>query len=123
MANFGELDPIALANALKGIAPYGFRHVENVNEISAPKGKGWLGALPNKAGGVSTEISSSSDIGSYPLLVPTLTNAEVAHLLANKEPTAEIYKKAEDFAKYRQSQGQSPFISSVGELRWPTQQE
>jgi len=123
MADYGKLDPLALANALKGIAPYGFRHVESVNEVSMPKGKGWMGALPNQAGGVSTEISSSNDGISYPLLVPTLTQAEVAHLLANKKPTDDIYRKAEQFAQYRQQQGQSPFISPIGELRWPTPKE
>jgi hypothetical protein len=123
MADYGKLNPLALANALKGIAPYGFRHVDSLNDVSMPKGTGWMGALPNQAGGVSTELSASNNNGSYPLLVPTLTQAEVAHLLANKAPTEDIYKKAEAFAKYRQEQGQSPFISPVGELRYPTPQE
>lgn len=118
MADYGKLDPNALANALRGIAPYGFRHIESVNEVSLPKGTGWMGKLPNQAGGVSTEISSNNDGLSYPLLIPTLTKAEVNHLLANKEPTDEIYRKAEEFAKYRQSQGLSPFISPVGEMKW-----
>ena len=118
MADYGKLDPNALANALRGVAPYGFRHVESLNEVSLPKGTGWMGKLPNQAGGVSTELSASNDNGSFPLLVPTLTKEEVAHLLANKEPTADIYRKAEAFAKYRQEQGQSPFISPVGEMKW-----
>ena len=123
MSDYGKLDPNALANALRGVAPYGFRHVDTLNDVSMPKGSGWMGALPNQAGGVSTELSASNDNGSYPLLVPTLTKAEVAHLLANKQPTEDIYKKAEAFALSRQQQGQSPFISSVGELKWPTPQE
>lgn len=123
MAEYGKLNPLALANALKGIAPYGFRHVDSVNEVSMPKGTGWMGALPNQAGGVSTELSSSNDGMSYPLLVPTLTKSEIAHLLANKEPTDDIYRKAEAFAQYRQQQGQSPFISSIGELKWPIPKE
>ena len=123
MADFGKLDPLALAGALKGIAPYGFRHVDSLNDVSMPKGTGWMGALPNQAGGVSTELSASNENGSYPLLVPTLTQAEVAHLLANNQPTNDIYKKAEAFAQYRQQQGQSPFINPIGELKWPTPQE
>ena len=74
MADYGKLDPNALANALRGIAPYGFRHVDSLDEVSLPKGTGWMGSLPNKAGGVSTELSSSNDGMSYPLLVPTLRN-------------------------------------------------
>ena len=123
MADYGKLNPLALAGALKGIAPYGFRHVDSLNDVSMPKGTGWMGKLPNQNGGVSTELSASNDKYSYPLLVPTLTQAEVAHLLSNKAPTEDIYKKAEAFAQYRQQQGQSPFINPVGELKWPTPQE
>jgi hypothetical protein len=123
MADYGKLDPLALANALKGIAPHGFRHVESLQNVSLPKGSGWMGYLPNKEGSVSTEISADNNGMQYPLLVPTLTKQEIEHLLANKQPTEDIYKKAEAFAKYRQEQGQSPFISSVGELKWPTPQE
>ena len=123
MADYGKIDPLALANALKGIAPHGFRHVESVEDVSLPKGSGWMGYLPNQAGGVSTEISADNNGMQYPLLVPTLTKQEIDHLLANKQPTDDIYKKAEAFAKYRQEQGKSPFINSVGELKWPTPQE
>ena len=122
MSEYGKFNPIELANALKGIAPYGFRHVDNLNDVSMPKGTGWLGAFPNQAGGVSTELSASNDQGSYPLLVPTLNKAEIAHLLANKQPTEDIYRKAEQFANYRQDQGKSPFIG-FGELKWPMPQE
>lgn len=119
MADFGKLDPLAMASALRGIAPYGFRHVENVDEVSLPKGKGWMGALPNQTGQVSTELSANNENGSFPMLVPTMNKAEINSLLANQNPTDDMYRKAEQWANYRQSQGQSPFISSVGELRWP----
>lgn len=114
-----KLSPLDLANSLRGIAPYGFRHIESASELAMPKGTGYFGSLPNQAGGVSTEISASNDMGSFPLLVPNLTAQEINHLLANKEPTDAIYKKAEDWAKSRIAQGQSPFAQSIGELKWP----
>jgi hypothetical protein len=123
MAKYGELDPLAIASALRTIAPYGFRHVENVDEVSLPKGKGWFGALPNQNGNISTELSSSNDQGSYPMIAPTMNKADINALLANQQPTDQMYNQAEQWAKYRQAQGKSPFISSVGELRWPTPTE
>lgn len=100
-----------------GIAPFGLR-----NSGDTAKSKGYFGLLPNIDGGFSTEISSESDINGknveYPLIVPTLTSDELSHLLSNKEPTDEIYRKAEEYARQRLQQGLSPF-ASPNELRYP----
>jgi len=112
----------ALANALRGIAPYGFRHIESVEDVSLPKGSGWFGHLPNQAGGVSTEISADNNGMQYPLLNPTMNRQEIKLLLANQQPTEDMYRRAEQWANYRQDQGKSPFIG-YGELRWPMPQE
>lgn len=105
--------------ASRGIAPYGFRHVENVGDVSLPKGTGWMGALPNQTGGISTEISADSNGSQYPLINPNMNHQDINSLLANQQPTDEMYRKAEQWAKYRQAQGKGPFISPVGELKQP----
>jgi hypothetical protein len=102
-----------------GVAPYGFRHVENVNDVSLPKGSGWFGHLPNQNGQISTEISADNNGMQYPMINPNMNHQDINSLLANQKPTDEMYEKAEQWAKYRQSQGKSPFISPVGEMRWP----
>lgn len=119
MANFGELDPTALASALRGIAPYGFRHVDNLNDVSLPKGTGWMGQLPNQNGQVSTELSASNENGSFPMINPAMNQADIQTLLNSQPITDEMYNKAAQWANYRQQQGKSPFINPVGELRWP----
>ena len=58
-----------------GLAPFGIRH-----SGEGAKGKGYFGKLPSKDGMISTEISTESDIGEHPLLVPTLTRKEIKHL-------------------------------------------
>ena len=101
-----------------GIAPYGLRHAESVYEPISAKGKGYFGKLPTSEGTMATEISADSDIGQYPLLVPTLTANEVQWLLDGKEPTEDIYRKAEQYAIYRMKRGMSPF-AGYGDLRIP----
>jgi len=123
MADYGTINPLLMANALRGIAPHGFRHVESVQDVSLPKGSGFYGYLPNKEGTVSTEISADNNGMSYPLINPAMNKADLAVLLANQQPSDEMYRKAEQWAKYRQSQGQSPFMSPVGEMRWSIPQE
>ena len=120
MSDFG-LSPYDLAQALKGLAPYGFRHIESPSEVALPKGKGYFGMLPNQSGSVSTEISSSNDQGAYPLLVPGLTQEEMNVLLNNQQPTDAIYQKAEQHSNMRKAMGQSPFASAF-ELRYPTKE-
>jgi hypothetical protein len=122
MAEYGKLDPLAVANALRGIAPHGFRHIESVEQVSLPKGKGFYGYLPNQAGGVSTEISADSNGMQYPLINPAMSRQDINALLANQQPTDDMYRKAEQWANYRKSQGQSPFIG-FGELRYPLPKE
>ena len=96
-----------------GMAPYGIRH-----SGEGFKGKGYFGELPSKDGMVSTEISTESDIGEHPLLVPTLTRKEIQHLLSGEEPTEDIYRKAEEHAIKREKSGKSKFASPT-ELRYP----
>ena len=115
----GGLAHLANGGQPYSIAPYGFRHIESVEDVSMPKGKGYFGLLPNQAGGVSTEISADSNGMQYPLLNPMMNRQEIDSLLANQQPTEDMYRKAEQFARYRKSQGKSPFISPIGELRWP----
>jgi len=102
----------------EGLAPYGLR-----NSGEGAKGKGYFGALPNKQGGVSTEISSEFTYKGknveHPLIVPTLNKAELDHLLSGKEPTDAIYSKAQAFAKKRIDAGMDTFAEPT-ELRYPT---
>jgi len=95
MAKYGELDPTAMANALRGIAPHGFRHVESLDEVSLPKGNGWFGQLPNQNGNVSTELSASNDNGSFPMINPAMNQADIQALLNNQPITNEMYNKAQ----------------------------
>ena len=101
----------------EGLAPYGLR-----NSGEGAKGKGYLGALPTKEGGVATEISSEFEYKGknveHPLLVPTLNKAEIDHLLAGKEPTEAIYSKAQSFAKKRIDEGKGTFAEPT-EMRYP----
>ncbi len=93
-------------------APYGLRETSGM-----PKGKGYFGELPT-ADGVMTELSASDDAGDFPLIVPTLTAAELKHLQSGGEPTAEIYAKAKAWAESRKGQGRDPFATSE-DLRMP----
>lgn len=96
------------------IAPYGLRH--RGFEL---KGTGFFGPIPAGDGLIATEISSEADgLGEYPLINPLLTGEELKLLLAGEEPTDEIFRKAETWAKLRISKGLSPFASSA-DLRLP----
>lgn len=107
-----EISRIA-EEAVQGFAPHGIRH-----SGEGLKGKGYFGKLPNKAGGHSTEISTEDESGEYPFIVPTLTAQELDALLANEEPTEEVYSKARSWADTRRQRGQSPFAAPT-ELRMP----
>lgn len=106
-------------NAGVGVAPHGFRHMDSLEDDGGPKANGFFGQLPNKNGKVSTEISTSDESGSYPMLTPNLTKEERQHLLDDKEPTEAIYKKAREHADMRRKDGKSPFASNFNELRYP----
>jgi hypothetical protein len=107
-----EISRIA-EEAVQGFALDGIRH-----SGEGLKGKGYFGKLPNKAGGHSTEISTEDESGEYPLIVPTLTAQELDALLANEEPTEEVYSKARSWADTRRQRNQSPFAAPT-ELRMP----
>jgi hypothetical protein len=80
-----------------------------------PKGGGYFGELKRPDGGISTELSIGVQIDGketeIPLLVPTLTQNEVDHLLAGKEPTKGMVQKAVDHARFRINNGKSPFAT------------
>ncbi len=93
---------------LRGVPPASLR------EDGTLKGQGYFGELDRPGGGYSTELSFDAGPPGQeifgPLLVPTLTPEEVRALLSSDaRPSDEIYGKAIDFAKYRMSQGMSPF--------------
>lgn len=97
-----------------GLVSYGYRH--GSNEL---KGKGYFGELPNRAGGVSTELSAEDDdLGDYPLIVPSLTRSELESLLANERPSDSTYDKARAHARRRKAEGLSPYAQK-DELRLP----
>ena len=102
----------------QGVAPYGMRH----GSIS-PKGKGFFGDLKRPDGDSSTELSSEFEYEGkkveYPLIVPTLSKAELDILLKGEKPTDDIYDKAESWAKFRIDKGMSPFASSTGNEKFP----
>ena len=101
-----------------GVAPYGMRH-----GTIAPKGKGYFGELKRPDGYGSTELSSEFEYNNqkveYPLIVPTLSKAELNILLKGETPTDDILNKAESWAKFRVNKGMSPFASSTGNEKVP----
>jgi len=86
-----------------------------------PKGRGFLGALPIKGGGVATEYSMDSEAVKvngkkidFPTLVPTLTKAEVELMVNDIIPNRkripdDIAQKAVDHALKRLAEGKSVF--------------
>jgi hypothetical protein len=121
-------------NPGQGLAPHGIRHAENVDDPIEAKGKGYYGKIPagfSNSGerkgrdkyslerDSATEISVSDAKGnSYPLIVPGLSKDELKHLVSGKEPTDEMYEKAEKHAAKRKAEGKSPFADD-SELRYP----
>ena len=77
------------------------------------KGKGFLGELKRPDGGVSTELSIGVSFDGremeIPSLVPTLTDAEINHLLGGNKPTQAIIQKAVEHARKRLQEGKSVF--------------
>jgi hypothetical protein len=110
-----ETGPDAAA-ALAGAAP---------RADGSKKGSGFLGMLRRPDGGVSSELSmGTTDIDGtereIPLLVPTLTKAEVDYLLAAppgdwQHPVMRrIVVKAIDFARSRRAEGK-PYFAEAAE--------
>lgn len=93
------------------------------------KGNGFLGALVRPDGGVSSEISmSTDDFGGqeFPTVVPTLAPEEVRFLLnmnvgRDKVPSS-IISKAVAFARQRQAQGK-PLFAQPGEENYAVHPE
>lgn len=103
-------------NATNYPNPYGLRAYRMLDGTYGgemmPKYTGWLGVQPNANGGVSTELSASDDKGEFPLMVPTLTPAQLSLLLGltdNQKVPRDIVNTASDFANVRRMQGLSPF--------------
>jgi hypothetical protein len=102
----------------KRIATYGPR----IDQTA--KGPGYFGevARTDDPDLYSTELSTTTGIRDpktgrevlIPLMVPTLTAHEIAHLVDGGDPTLEIVRKAHTFALERLKAGQSPF-AGVGE--------
>ena len=91
----------------------------------AKKGKGFFGEIKRPDGKVSTELSIGVNLGGkeviIPTMVPSLTQAEVSHLLSGKyNPSAwqgvddVISRKAIDFARQRQAQ-KKPYFATPEE--------
>lgn len=81
-----------------------------------PKGIGFFGevARSDDRDAFSTELSISIGKESIPLLVPSLSAEEIAHLVDGGRPTTSIYQKALAHAQQRKSAGLSPY-AEIGE--------
>lgn len=95
---------------------------ENKRIDGSLKGPGYLGTLSRPDGGISTELSAGVGIDgeelNIPLLVPTLTRAEVNYLLNNGDVSKmpNIMSKAVDFAMQRRSTGK-PYFATIEEMQ------
>lgn len=91
----------------------------SIRPDGSKKGRGFFGPLPRPDGSVSTELSFDFDADGRkilaPLLVPSLTQPEIDHLLQGGEPTETIYRKAQDHALDRVRAGKSPFAEEAEE--------
>ena len=111
-----EADPVVGNQG--SVAPYGTRWITSPSDPVTAKGSGYFGLLPNKVeGGISSELSADNEKGSYPLISPTLTKAELNDILANK-PNEEAESKSRAWQKVQMQKGQSPFAEKLG-LRAP----
>jgi hypothetical protein len=95
------------------VKTYGKRY-----QSQEPKGPGFFGELArtDEPDMYSGELSISSDLRDekgnkvlYPLLVPTLSREEIAHLVDGGDPTKSILRKAREHAIQRLNDGKSPF--------------
>lgn len=91
------------------VASYGTR------KDGSPKGPGFFGELArtDDRESYSTELATTFSFDGKPVLapvlVPTLTAEEIAHLVDGGQPTASIAKKAASHARERLRAGKSPF--------------
>lgn len=97
---------------------------QTMRQDGSQKGLGFFGALTRPDNNVSTELSFDFDANGRkifaPLIVPTLSKAELDYLLSGAEPTQSIYSKAIAHAMKRRGQNLSPF-ASPGEQMAPPQ--
>lgn len=108
----------------KALAGTGPRDLLEETAIPRPsdrtKGPGFFGALRRPDGSVSTELSIEVNLDGketeIPMLVPTLSRADIDFLLVGGTPTEAIVQKAVDHARVRINQRESPFASE-GERR------
>lgn len=88
-------------------------------EDGTQKGKGYFGELITPDGKKMTEYSIGMEINGkevlMPSLVPTLTKAEVDHIVKGKPLTDAIMDKAVAHAKKRIAEGKSPFYGQADE--------
>ena len=88
-------------------------------EDGTQKGKGYFGELMTPDGKKMTEYSIGMEINGkevlMPSLVPTLTKAEVDHIVKGKPLTDAIMDKAVAHAKKRIAEGKSPFYGQADE--------
>lgn len=85
-------------------------------EDGTPKGIGFFGeiARSDDREAFSTELSVSIGKESIPLLVPSLSAEEIAHLVDGGGPTTSIFQKALAHAQQRKSANLSPY-AEIGE--------
>lgn len=100
--------------------PYGLRAYPTDTGYGGemlPKDEGWLGILKGlgeMSGQNVTEFSSEDDLGSYPTVVPTLTQQEI-NMVLKGQVTPAIDKKARQFRDWRVKQGLSPFFNKIND--------
>jgi len=96
-----------------------------LREDGTEKGFGYFGEIPTTdgSGNIMGELGSEMTIDEknvhYPLIVPTLTKAEIDHLASGSAATDAINKKAIDHAIMRIKQGKDPFAHKEEEGQTP----
>jgi hypothetical protein len=107
----------------KRVKSYGPR-VDNT-----PKGPGFFGELARTddpelfSGELSVTLGLKDRSGKeilMPLLVPTLTAEEIAHLVDGGQPTLGMLRKAKQHAIQRLEEGKSPFADFGEQISLPT---
>ena len=90
-------------------------HGYGLRPNGTPKGQGWLGPLPmtDNSGKIATELTIGVDGEDIPLLVPTLTQDEIDHLLSGGSPTREMVDKAVGFSHERRQKGLSVYADPI----------
>ncbi len=73
------------------------------------KGPGFLGELPNKKGGFSTELSIGVDGEDIPSLVPSLSKREINNAVNYNRFDGRVVRKAMKNALERRRQGKSVY--------------